>query len=138
MMDRRAGTILVALLLLGGCATGGWRSMGVSSAQNGSSVVSVRGLDERSLESLSKLTPEQREAALRVWVADTGADSPAVLGEVARRESELVFTPRYPFQPGLKYRARFDPGVFGKPGAVLQYEFVIPAPAQEPVAKVMA
>jgi hypothetical protein len=100
--------------------------------------LSVRGLDARDLDSLDKLPPQQRQAALRVWVADAAADSPPVLGEVARGDGELVFTPRYPFQPGLKYRARFEPLVLGRAQAPTEGEFTIPALSKEPVARVVA
>ncbi|HEV8292515.1 MAG TPA: hypothetical protein VGP94_11360, partial [Tepidisphaeraceae bacterium] len=95
-------------------------------------------MDERVLDSVDKLPPEQRQAALRVWVSDAPEDSPPVLGEVARRGAELVFTPRYPFQPGLKYRTRYEPLVLGKAEAPTESEFTIPAPSKEPVARVVA
>ena len=125
-------------LLLRGCAGGGGASINFSNSQDGPAVLSVRGLEGRALDAFGKLSEEQRQAALRVWVADAPPDSPPVLGEVAQRGGELVFTPRYPFQPGLKYRARFDPSALGKAQAATVSEFSIPAPSKEPVARVVA
>src|SRR6185503_7621886 len=51
---------------------------------------------------------------------------------------ELVFTPRYPFQSGLKYRARYIPtAIDGSPAAVVT-EFMIPTSRADPVVRVAA
>src|SRR6266850_913029 len=143
MINRRPGPIVLSALmsmalLLRGCAGGERPSINFSNSHDGPAVLSVRGLEGHTFDAFGKLSEEQRQAALRVWVADAPPESPPVLGEVAQRGGELVFTPRYPFQPGLKYRASFDPSALGKAQEPTLTEFSIPAASKEPVARVVA
>ena len=46
------------------------------------------------------------DGTLAVFVA-AGQDSPAMLGEQSRSGRDLVFTPRFALQPGLRYRVEF-------------------------------
>ena len=77
-----------------GCATKPDPSIALSDG-----AVIVRGLDAAALES---------QRVVEVRVADAPADAPPLLGRTSRRDDALVFTPRFPFEPGLRYRARFD------------------------------
>ena len=119
--DRGPWALILCLVILNGCAGGSRPSVALS----GASLVSVRGLDNRDLESVENLSGEQKQKLLRVWVADAAPDSPPMLGEVMRRADQIVFVPRYPFQAGLKYRARFDATVLGKNEAPIESEFAI-------------
>jgi len=54
--------------------------------------------------------PAAAEATLELFV-DGPADPPPILGGVAREGDALVFAPRFPFQPGMAYRAVYrEPG----------------------------
>jgi hypothetical protein len=133
---RRA--LLLTALLFCGCATQSRPVVGLSTSPNQPATLSVQGLDNSVLDSIANLPPEQRQAALRVWVADAPPDSPPVLGEVARRGGVLVFTPRYPFQPGLKYRAQFEQNALGNSGSPTIAQFTISAPSKASVTRVIA
>jgi hypothetical protein len=132
----RAALVNLALLMVG-CAGGSPARIGLSNAQT-PVVVSVKGLDARTMDAVEKLPAEQRQDVLRVWVAEAGGDAPAMLGEVGRRGEEIVFTPRYPFVAGMKYRAKFDASVLGKGQGPIETEFAIAAVSQTPVARVAA
>jgi len=133
-MIKRCAVILIALL--GGCAAGPGIAIYNSSGQPPQ--IKVSGLNQRDLAQFESLPRERREQALRVWVAGAAADSPPVLGDVRQRDGELIFRPRYPFQAGLTYRARFDPGVLGMKGSAIEGQYTIPAPSSEPVTRVSA
>ncbi|HUG52921.1 MAG TPA: hypothetical protein VMR21_04950 [Vicinamibacteria bacterium] len=71
--------------------------------------VSVAGLDAATLATLAKAAPAALGGALAVYTGAglPGPDVPAVLGAHAVDEAGLHFRPRFPFVPGLRYRARF-------------------------------
>jgi hypothetical protein len=54
--------------------------------------------------------PAAAGAALELFV-DGPTETPPILGGVTRDGDALVFTPRFPFEPGIRYRA-----VYGEPG----------------------
>ncbi len=63
---------------------------------------------------------------LSVYVEPHSPSSPAMLGEYALEGTSLVFRPRFPLRPGLRYRAVFQP----PGGARVENVFEIPkAPA---------
>jgi len=47
---------------------------------------------------------------VRVFVAEAGAEAPAVGGSYAGEGDAIVFTPRFPFEPGIAYRVEWDEG----------------------------
>src|SRR6266436_1294649 len=104
--------LVLGMLLFGGCAIQERAVLGLDASQAGV-VATVKGFDDRALNSFNKLSEKDRQRLLQVRVADATADLPAVLGEITAREGQLLFTPRYPFQPGLKYRATFSPAILG-------------------------
>jgi hypothetical protein len=55
---------------------------------------------------------------------------PDVLGRYQIVETGVRFIPRFPFEPGVRYRARFDPGHLGRAAHtdVLTLEFSLPKP----------
>lgn len=73
------------------------------------------------------------QSMLRVKVAEPqvpdGDESPDVFGSYEVLESGLRFTPHFPFEPGVRYRASFDPGPLGRPGhsGVLALAFSFPS-----------
>ena len=66
--------------------------------------------------------------ALNVYVDAAGPDAPAVLGSTSVENGALVFRPRFPFRPGVKYRAVCNGGA--------PVIFEIPKPAAAPDAVV--
>ena len=73
------------------------------------------------------------QSILRVKVAEPevpgGDESPGVFGSYEVLESGLWFTPHFPFEPGVRYRASFDPGPLEQPehSEVLTLEFSLPS-----------
>src|SRR5258706_7971237 len=134
-MIKRCAVILIALL--GGCATGPG-IMFHSGSQGVPPQITVSGLKQRDLERFANLPAQRREEVLRVWVVGAPADSPPVRGDVQQRDGELAFSPRYPFQEGLTYRARFDPAVRGWKWSPMEVQLLIPARSKEPVTRVTA
>jgi hypothetical protein len=74
----------------------------------------------------------QLQSILRVNVVPTGAaigdDLPDVFGRYHVLEDGVRFTPYFPFERGLSYRASFDPGPLGRPelSDVSTLEFSLP------------
>ncbi len=72
------------------------------------------------------------QSILRVTVAEPGSpidDSlPAIWGRYQILDDGLRFVPHFPFEPGLSYRARFDPRPLGgrEPSDVLTLAFSLP------------
>jgi hypothetical protein len=80
---------------------------------------------------------ESWQRVFAVFVDQPGATSeiPPLTGSYHFEGSTLVFEPRYPLQPGLKYRAVFHPGGVNRAaGDVLTTTFAIPKPDAGPVA----
>lgn len=82
----------------------------------GAGAVAVRGLpaDDLAAVRAARLTRSEWEALLRVTVAGAGTaadapDLPAVLGDYAVTDDAIRFSPRYPFDPGRRYRVAFFP-----------------------------
>lgn len=82
----------------------------------GAGAVDVRGLpaDDLAAVRAARLTRSEWEALLRVTVAGAGTaadapDLPAVLGDYAVTDDAIRFSPRYPFDPGRRYRVAFFP-----------------------------
>jgi hypothetical protein len=87
----------------------------------GSGTVEVVGLPADDLSRLQQRTPTREEwtALLRVAVAgdaDASADRPAVLGTYSISDGAIRFEPRFPFDPGRRYLAIFDPARLPPPG----------------------
>lgn len=70
------------------------------------------------------------------------SDAPPLLGTYELRESSIVFEPRFPLQPGVKYRAVFDPANLPQriaapsPLRRINREFLIPKTATAPTTVV--
>jgi hypothetical protein len=78
-------------------------------------VIEVAGIDPALCEVLadSQLTTDEWAQVFRVFVAPSGSsqstnDVPSVLGSIRFADSRLQFEPRYPLEPGVRYRAVFD------------------------------
>src|SRR5262245_41243588 len=76
-----------------------------------SNAVRVTGLSSAEISSLrqASLNDEQWSALLRVSVANGPADAPPVIGKFNVSSDAVIFTPRFPFDPGREYRVTFDP-----------------------------
>lgn len=82
----------------------------------GGGAVDVRGLPAADLAAVraARFTRSEWEVLLRVTVAGGGTaadapDLPAVLGDYAVTDDAVRFSPRYPFDPGRRYRVVFSP-----------------------------
>jgi hypothetical protein len=69
------------------------------------------------------------DAVLEVYVADA-EDPPPLLGETRREDGALVFEPRYPLAPGMRFRAVYRPAPDGPPEVTLLE--TDPPPARPP------
>ena len=78
-------------------------------------VVEAVGLDPSALRATdeSRTNPERWRSFLVVRViregAGTSGDTPSLLGTYHRDGDTLRFEPRFPIEPGVRYRAEFDP-----------------------------
>jgi hypothetical protein len=87
----------------------------VDPGQPASVGVSVRNLAPDLMDCLRRhlQAGNLRESILRVSVVRTeatiGDDLPDVFGSYRVSEDEVRFTPHFPFEPGVSYRASFDP-----------------------------
>jgi hypothetical protein len=112
----------------------------VESSNDKTPRVEVSGLGPDLVKTLNaaEFSPEQWSQLLKVFVAARESDeTPAMLGNYRVENEQLLFEPRFPLKPGLKYSARFDPSQL--PGErtlsakVVSAEFALPAlPASEP------
>src|SRR5947207_2103429 len=69
--------------------------------------IEVTALDGSVLERLSGATQEELSRILTVHVAGAGPQAPAVVGAYSVANGKLRFLPRYPIEPGVRYRAVF-------------------------------
>jgi hypothetical protein len=99
--------------------------------------IDVLGLDDNLLAAVTQLSAEQREPLLRV-VVEGAADAPPLVGVLSVVEQSLRFTPRYPLEPGVTYRAEFACGRLtdGKSGAVVSAVLPLAARKSEPTTVV--
>jgi hypothetical protein len=130
--------LMSAVMLSFGCSRAAVPSIGLSTSPAEPRELTVSGLDERVLNAFTELDATKQREALRILVADAPPEAPPLSGTIERRGAELVFVPRYPFQPGVKYRARFHLAVDGVSASARQTEFMLPAPPQDPVHRVVA
>ncbi len=72
--------------------------------------VDVFGLSEDQQSAFGKLSPDERRTVLQVYVDVDIDDLPALEGRLDVLSDRLRFTPRYPLEEGLRYRAVFAPG----------------------------
>lgn len=114
---------ILLLAIIAGCATKYHPTLTLSSDPQPSVV--VKGLDPHDLKNKNWLT---------VRVFDAGPQAPPIVGEIIRKNNDLIFTPRYPFQPGLKYFATFA----SLNSIALATEFTLPSPSEKPATKVSA
>ena len=84
--------------------------------------VRVVGLDQANLKALAavKWDAARWEALLAVSLdrQRSGDEQPAMLGRHSVKDGVLLFEPRFPFAPGSRYRAVFDPSRLPVPPAV--------------------
>jgi len=103
-------------------------------------LVHVGGLRPDLIKTLSaaEFSRDQWTQLLKVFVAEQATDEiTAMLGKYRVENEQLVFEPRFPLKPGLKYSARFDPsrlpGEHKLSAEIVSAEFSLPAlPPSEP------
>jgi hypothetical protein len=83
------------------------------------SCVEVTGLDSAASSQLREKPPKDWCKVLAVFVGDSRSP---ILGSYSVQKSSLRFEPRFPFNPGLKYRALFTP----VSGPTVELEFTVP------------
>lgn len=103
--------------------------------RRGSECVGVHNLNP-GLATWLRGSPQARrllQAAFTVRVADSEATTqqelPSILGEYEVLEHAVRFVPRFPFEPGVSYRASFDTRQFGLPAEALALEFTLSSEA---------
>jgi hypothetical protein len=108
----------------------------------------VTGLPADALESLSRndLTslPSRPRFTVRVHEGDdplaTSGDTPPMAGSLRVEDSVLRFRPKFPLQPGQRYRAIFDPkdlpGLRNDAGLISAI-FTLPKPKEAPLAHIL-
>jgi hypothetical protein len=104
--------VLFAALLMGGCAPASGPcielAVGHDSAQadaDRSPVIVVTGLGEPELAALRRLNAQRVVEVLDVFVASELPHPLPIAGTTSLESGGLRFTPRYPLEPGLRYRA---------------------------------
>ena len=65
----------------------------------------IVGLSAEQCSAIEKLDDARKADLLQVFVDPGGAGAPAVLGTTRFDRARLRFLPRFPFEPGLRYRA---------------------------------
>lgn len=101
----------------------------LTTAAEGARVFEVHGLAAQEATQAG----DAAEAAFAVFTATGGelAERPALAGTYTKLPDGLRFTPRFPLEPGMRYRA-----VYHTAGRKLEREFVVPERAQSPPARV--
>jgi len=66
------------------------------------------GLGSRKLERLRETPLSQKEWVALLAVHSGSPDNPAMLGSYEVGDKAIVFRPRFPLVPGLRYTVRFD------------------------------
>ncbi len=139
MIRRESSWVLLLIALLPGCSGTVSRPSPVSvkeepaivlrRAQDGTSTFAVVNADLEIASSLSgeqlEQTPVKLEPCPEVFsirVVSNDKELPPLLGSYRIVNRELLFTPRFPLQPGVRYRAHFE----GEP--VIEQDFMLPKP----------
>jgi hypothetical protein len=82
---------------------------------NGKTIIEVSGLDANDVKAIAEaqLNPAQSASLFAVYAefdgSDAAQDRPPILGAYEVDGALLRFVPRFPLQPGLRYRAVLDP-----------------------------
>lgn len=106
-------------------------------------LIAVQGLDKDTLAALAKLPPDSKtwSEVLTVRVDRSAKDPlPAMLGTYRIDKGILLFEPRFPLTPGLRYLARFDPAPLRTQANPKPIRTVLslPKPARTPTTSVRA
>lgn len=111
-----------------------------NSVDPGRFAVEVAGLNAAQLRAISEASDIQWPRFFSVYAGqgDTGTDAsvPPMLGRYSIRDGLLLFEPRFPLEPGIRYRAVFGPGQTpgGSPQQIdsIHSVFELPLSATEP------
>lgn len=127
------------LLLSAGLARAAPKEARISLSTNdeGRRVFELRGLNEKHLATIAEQSAQS--FAVRVIFDTASPDPPPVAGEYSVVDGAIRFTPRFPLQPGVRYRAVFrSASADGDNQRAITEEFVIPARTTASVARVAA
>src|SRR5947207_15032893 len=114
--------IALPLMVLGGCANTSKPTFALSTPPNAAAVLVVQGLSAQ----------DAGASVVVVRVADAPAHAPSLLGNITRKEHQLIFSPDYPFQPGLKYIAKLS----RQNSPPITREFTLPLVSQTPETRI--
>src|SRR5262249_42867443 len=115
----------------------------------GPQTIDVLGLSKEEVLQLSQsgFTEEEWATLFRVTVTggSNSADQPGVLGRYAIANGVVRFTPQFPFDPGQRYEASFDPARIPSKRASgltsrtkrLEASIAVPAPERHPTTRVV-
>jgi hypothetical protein len=70
--------------------------------------IEVSGLSSRKLDRLRETPMSQKEWVALLAIHSGSPDNPAMLGSYGVSDKAIVFRPRFPLVPGLRYTVRFD------------------------------
>ena len=106
----------------------------VENPENGKpAFVAVEGVDRRSMAAARRLTPASDEWKrifdVRIVNADGGPSPTPVAGTYSVAGSVLQFTPLFPFDPGRRYEARYNPSGLESGGDAKTIRAIVMRPA---------
>jgi hypothetical protein len=109
-------------------------SVSFATGDQGRQVFDLRGIDANEIAALVQ-TPKKRFAIYAVFTTEL-ADPPPLAGQYQAVPDALRFTPRFPLQPGMKYRAVYQKTGDSKPYTLAT--FSVPARSPKTAARVAA
>src|SRR5437868_5116376 len=129
---------LCTAFMAGGCAASSPDPDISLETINSHRAVAVTRLSPQALDAFDALDDHRRQQVLRLFVADAPSGAPSVSGMVTRHGGELIFTPRYPFEPGMSYRAEFQASLLSPGQDTVSSQLSISAPPSQAVTRVDA
>lgn len=78
--------------------------------EGGKMAVELAGLNAVALRPMARWTPQQFQRVLSVYAGATDAGLPPMLGKYRIEANALRFEPQFALEPGVTYRAVFQPG----------------------------
>jgi hypothetical protein len=131
VLRRRIGAVGALCLLAGGCesAPPALEIAFIPDASNGAAV-RVTGLGSEDAAALRRWPADDPAwRALFIVLVDGGDSATPIVGTYTLAGSALEFRPRFPFDAGRGYRARFDPSRLPRPrnAAAVETTFTLPA-----------
>jgi len=101
--------LVLALAVVGACTNPGAEQADAPTVRFVGGAIEVAGLSGGTLTALTPLRADSWLAVLAVYTRAAAEDpqAPPMLGEHRVEDGRIVFTPRFPFTPGMSYVARY-------------------------------